>query len=174
MNALTIIETASPFEDWLDRLRAAVADHQSSGWAVADCLAEGREQGHLTQVGFDFLSENLGVAPKRLKDYAKAAESFPPHMRDKALSIEHHVSVAGLDKQEALPLLQAAKVQHWTPERTRAEAMQRTDEERMPRTGRDEDSLLESLIHHWNRTPRSVRLAFAERVAESHGEEIEP
>lgn len=43
-----------------------------------------------------------------------------------------------------------------------------------PKRQRDHDAMLESLLRHWNRVPRAVRIDAAELIAASHGDEIEP
>lgn len=174
MNALTVIETTQPIDAWLDRGRNLAAQRRDVDWQLADWLREGQDQSFIDQTGFDFLSDNLGIAPKRLKDITKAASVFPAHLRDSALSIEHHAAVAALEVQDALPLLNTAKAQHWTPERTRVEAITIRNPEPGTRSDRDGDGLLESIIRHWNRLPRAIRVDFAELVASANGEEIEP
>lgn len=173
MNAVTVIEAipaAPTFTAWVDTGRALAARRRDVDWALADWMIDGRSQGFLDQTSFDFLSENLGIAPKRLKDITKAATAFPAHLRDKALTIEHHAAAAALPGQEALELLHVAKDRHWTPEQTRHEAMKaRPREERQV-----EESALESFLRHWNRLPRSDRMEAAEMIAASHGDEIEP
>jgi hypothetical protein len=173
MNAVTVIEAAAPVSDiqtWINAGRALAAQRRDVDWKLADWMLDGQAKGFLDQTNFDFLSDNLGIAPKRLKDITKAATAFPAHLRDKALTIEHHAAAAALPKQEAMDLLHAAKDKHWTPEQTRHEAMKAR-----PRDERQvEESPLESFIRHWNRLPRAARMEAAEMIAESHGDEIEP
>lgn len=173
VNAVTVIDAAAPacaLQSWIDTGRALAAQRRDVDWRLADWMLDGQSQGFLDQTNFDFLSDNLGIAPKRLKDITKAATAFPAHLRDKALTIEHHAAVAPLPKQEAMELLHAAKDKHWTPEQTRYEAMKaRPREERQV-----EESPLESFLRHWNRLPRAVRFEAAEMIATSHGDEIEP
>ena len=175
MNAVTVIEAASvsatAFDAWLNRLRELFDQRRAVHWKIADCLHEGKEAGHLTQGGLDLLSEELGVAPKPLKDAIKAAAAFPPSIRDSTLSIEHHAAAADLpDAQTKMEFLTRAKREHWSPEQVRHEVMNAK-----PRDGRQvEESPLESFLRHWNRLPRTVRFEAAEMIAASHGEEIEP
>lgn len=166
------VQQSEPFDAWVATGRSLADQRRNVDWEIADWMLSGKEQGFLSQAGFDFLSENLGMAPKRLKDIAKAAEAFPLHIRDTSLTIDHHASVASLPKQEALELLHAARDKHWTPERVRHEAQAHTSEPR--HLDRNSDAILESFIRHWNRLPRSVRLEAAEMIAHSHGDEIEP
>jgi len=173
MNTITIIEpaiTAPTFDSWVDTGRNLASRRRDVDWEIADWMLDGQSQGFLDQTSFDFLADNLGIAPKRLRDISKAATAFPSHLRDKALTIEHHAAVAPLPKQEAMELLHVAKDKHWTPEQTRHEAMKAR-----PRDERThEESPLESFIRHWNRLPRAIRLEAAEMIAASHGDEIEP
>ena len=174
MNAVTVIEAAAvpaiDLQSWIDTGRNLAAQRRDVDWRLADWMLDGKDRGFLDQTNFDFLSDNLGIAPKRLKDITKAATAFPAHLRDKALTIEHHAAAAALPKQEAMELLHAAKDKHWTPEQTRHEAMKAK-----PRDERQvEESPLESFLRHWNRLPRAVRFEAAEMIQASHGDEIEP
>ena len=174
MNAVTVIEPGAPsiaFEAWVDRGRALASERHNLDWRTGEWLHNGRQAGYVDQVGMDFLADNLGTSPKRLKDIARAFEAFPPHLRDASLSIEHHAAAAAAsDSQGRLELLQAAKREHWSPEQTRYEAMKAR-----PRDGRQvSESALESFIRHWNRLSRADRLEAAEMIAASHGDEIEP
>ncbi|WP_257541066.1 hypothetical protein [Sphingobium sp. CFD-1] len=175
MNTITIIEPATiapTFDSWVDTGRNLASRRRDVDWEIADWMLDGQSQGFLDQTSFDFLADNLGIAPKRLRDISKAATAFPSHLRDKALTIEHHAAVAPLPKQEAMELLHVAKDKHWTPERVRNEA--RLLSEKHAPVERDDDSLLISFIRHWNCLPRNVRMEAAEMIAASHGDEIEP
>jgi hypothetical protein len=176
MNAVAIIEpTQEPtLSSWIERGRSLATERRDVDWRLGDWLHDGQQQGYLDQAGFDFLSENLGIAPKRLRDINRAVEAFPAHLRDRALSVEHHASVAALPQQDALDLLHKAKAEHWTPERTRVEAQTHRGEESGVRGDRDSDGMLESFLRHWNRLPRALRLDAAELIAAAKGEEIEP
>lgn len=115
MNAIAIIEAApiaTTLEAWVDKGRALITQRLETDWQIADWMAEGKSTGHLAQAKFDFLQENLGLAPKRLKDALKAATTFPPALRDSTLSVEHHAAVASLPKDEALALLSRASKDH--------------------------------------------------------------
>lgn len=173
MNAVTVIEAATPpaeFNSWVDTGRNLASERHNLDWRTGEWLHEGKQAGYVDQVGMDFLADNLGTSPKRLKAIAQAFEAFPPHMRDPSLSIEHHAAVAAIpDNQGRLELLHTAKREHWTPEQTRHEAAKaRTAPERT------DESPLESFLRHWNRLPRAVRIEAAEMIAEANGELIEP
>lgn len=176
MTALIIPIDAPTRDAWLDTGRALAAERRDVDWRLADWLHDGKAAGYVDQTGFDFLAENLGIAPKRLRDITRAAEAFPPALRDAALSIEHHASVAHLpEPQLKLDVLARAKAGHWTPERTLHEARAARDSHEADRSAvRTDDALLESFIHHWNRLPKHLRLDAAEMIAASKGEEIEP
>ena len=174
MNAVTIIEAGTmpaDFQSWVDTGRNLASERHDVDWRTGKWLHDGKQAGFVDQAGFDFLAENLGTTPKRLKEIARAVEAFPPALRDTSLSIEHHAAAAVVaDNQGRLELLQAAKREHWSPEQTRHEAMKAK-----PRDERQvEESPLESFIRHWNRLPRVARMEAAEMIAESHGDEIEP
>lgn len=173
MNALTRIEVSqsdTAFAAWVDMGRELASRRRNVDWELGQWLVDGEVSGHVTQGGFDFISETLGIAPKRLRDIEKAAR-IPVHMRDAALTIEHHASVADIAEPTAqLELLTQAKAKHWTPEQTRHEAMK----SRRPADRINDESPLDSFLRHWNRLPRSVRMEAAEMIAASHGDEIEP
>ena len=140
-------------------------------WSCADCLREGKEAGYLTEAGFDFLSNDLGVAPKPLKEAVKAAEAFPPPLRDTKLSLEHHAATADLpDAQMRLEFLGHAKREHWSPEQTRYEAQKARHQESR---GANE-SPLESFLRHWNRLPDAVRGEAMEIIAASGAQIVDP
>ena len=162
------------FQQWIDTGKQLASARRDVDWKIADWLHSGKDAGYLNQAGFDFLSDNLGIAPKRLKDIQKAASVFPPHMRDTSLSIEYHTSVSDLPAQEALSLLKDAKAKHWTPEQTKYEAQARCNHETPYRQHGGSDTILEGFIRHWNRLPRSVREDAAEMIAGAGFGEIEP
>jgi len=173
IQAIAIAPEATPeFTGWVDRGRTLAGNRREVDWAIGDWMMEGREAGFIDQAGFDFLADNLGIAPKRLRDISRAVDAFPSHLRDQSLSIEHHASVAALPRQDALQLLNTARDKHWTPERTRHEAHQVKEREGRPAT--DSYGMLESFIRHWNRLPKAQRLEAADMIRGAKGEEIEP
>jgi len=172
VSEMTVIALpCADFSAWVEEGRSLAEKRRNVDWEIGDWMLSGREHGFLDQAGFDFLADNLGIAPKRLKDITKAAIAFPVHLRDAALTIEHHAAVSPLPKQEAMELLHAARDKHWTPEQTRYEAMKAHPRDTDRKV---EESPLESFLRHWNRLPRPVRFEAAEMIAASHGEEIEP
>lgn len=171
MNAVAVIEAvAVPAAEWIDRGRGLAARRRDVDWELADWLAEGKAAGHLDQAGFDFLAENLGIGPSKLRLIHKAA-AIPVHLRDTSLTIEHHAHVAELPAQEQMELLTEAKRQHWSDDALRKQAISRKVE-----TGRaamlspDEwdDHCRMQLQHAWNRASIAVREEFAELIGESH------
>ncbi|WP_010337795.1 hypothetical protein [Sphingobium yanoikuyae] len=171
MNAVAVIEAAvSPAEEWIDRGRTLAAKRRDVDWAIADWMVEGKAAGHLDQAGFDFLADNLGIGPAKLKLIHKAA-AIPAHLRDTSLTVEHHAHVAELPVQEQIELLTEAKRQHWSDDDLRKQTITRKVE-----TGRaamlspDEwdDHCRMQLQHAWNRANPSVREDFAELIAASN------
>lgn len=171
MNAVAVIEAAAtPAEEWIDRGRTLAAKRRDVDWAIADWMVEGKAAGHLDQAGFDFLADNLGIGPAKLKLIHKAA-AIPAHLRDTSLTVEHHAHVAELPVQEQIELLTEAKRQHWSDDDLRKQTITRKVE-----TGRaamlspDEwdDHCRMQLQHAWNRASVSVREDFAELIAASH------
>ena len=165
MNAMTIIEAAPKDTQaaWVDRGRALADERREVDWRLADWMSEGKEAGYINQAGFDFLSENLGLAPKRLKDALKAALTFPPALRNSALSVEYHAAVASLPKDEALPLLKRASDEHLPLQRLREHVTQRRYETWQNFADEDTDTTLCTLIvRAWNRATPDARESFME------------
>jgi hypothetical protein len=176
MNAIaTIIPAGAPAttqEEWVERGRTLADQRREVDWALGDWMAEGKEAGYLTQSGFDFLSENLGLTPKRLKDALKAATTFPPALRDRTLSVDHYAAVASLPQDEALPLLKRASTDHLPVNALREHVTQRRYETGANFEEDDLDSTMATLMfREWNRsTPEARELAFERmRIAASKG-----
>ena len=169
MNAISVIE-AAPIDAWVDRGRSLASQRRDVDWAIADWMNEGKDAGFLTQAGFDLLSENLGIAPAKLKMIHKAA-AIPAHLRDTSLTVEHHAHVAELPAQEQMELLTEAKRQHWSDDALRKQAISRKVETgcaAMLSPDEWDDHCRVQLQHAWNRASVAVREDFAELIAESH------
>lgn len=171
MNAVAVIETAvTPAEEWIDRGRTLAAKRRDVDWAIADWMVEGKAAGHLDQAGFDFLADNLGIGPAKLKLIHKAA-AIPAHLRDTSLTVEHHAHVAELPVQEQIELLTEAKRQHWSDDDLRKQTITRKVE-----TGRAamlsqeewDDLSRMQFLHVWNRASVAAREDIAELVSQSH------
>ena len=160
MNALSVMGMTR--DEWVQRGRELATRRREVDWDLADWMAEGKSAGHLTQITFDFLAESLGLAPKRLKDAQKAAETFPPALRDRNLSIEHHAAVASLPRDEALPLLKRASQDHLPVNALREYVTQHRYATGQNFADDDMDSTLcTHILRAWNRaTPEARRLAF--------------
>ncbi|MFS0771057.1 hypothetical protein [Sphingomonas sp. 1P08PE] len=171
MNALATIEAAAPpagFTDWLSTGKDLLTKRTAIEWQLADWIADGREQfGH--QAEFDFLADELGIAPKALKSAAKVAAAFPPHMRDTSLTFEHHEAVAGLPTSDAMALLKAASAGHLDERETRVEAVKRRAEIGQGTLIDDdwEHHQLMAIQRAWNRAQPNVRAEFLELAAEA-------
>ena len=178
MNAITVIEAAPPpatLDAWVAKGRDLVSQRLDVDWKIADWMAEGKDAGHLSQAKFDFLSENLGLAPKRLKDALKAATVFPPALRDSTLSVEHHAAVASLPKDEALPLLKRAAKEHLSVNECREVVTQHRYNTGQRFDDEDTDSTLcTHIVRAWNRaTPEARESAFEHfRLAAGQGFKI--
>lgn len=173
MNAVAVIEAAvpaSPREEWLNRGKNLGAERRDVDWRLADWLSEGKAAGHLDQAGFDFLADNLGIGPAKLKLIHKAA-AIPAHLRDTSLTVEHHAHVAELPVQEQIELLTEAKRQHWSDDDLRKQTITRKVE-----TGRAamlsqeewDDLSRMQFLHVWNRASVAAREDIAELVSQSH------
>ncbi|GGB14954.1 hypothetical protein GCM10011380_00450 [Sphingomonas metalli] len=171
MNALATIEAHAPpagFSDWLTTGKALLTERTRIEWQLADWIADGREQ-FGNQAEFDFLADELGIAPKALKTAAKVAAAFPPHMRDSALTFEHHEAVVGLPATDALAVLKQARDGHLDDRETRVEAVKRRTELGQGSVFADDDwehHELMAIQRAWNRARTSVRAEFLELAAE--------
>jgi len=171
MNAVTIIKAAPPANQavWLDKGRDLFTQRREVDWRIAGWMVEGKEAGHLCQAKFDFLSEQLGVAPKRLKDALKAAEAFPPALRDINLSVEHHAAIASLPREEALPLLKRASSEHLPVNALREFVTQRRYETGQNFADEDTDSTLcTHIVRAWNRATPAARQSFLDLQEVAH------
>lgn len=171
MNALSVIQAASPigFADWLASGRLLLQQRNELDWRLGDWLAEGRET-FGNQAAFDFLADELGIAPKQLKSAVKVATAFPPHMRDTALTFQHHEAVATLPTVEALDVLKSAKTNHLDDRETRIEAVRRKVQIGQTTLLPDDDwdhHALMAITRAWNRAPEHVRGEFLELAAEA-------
>lgn len=186
MNAVTIIEAAPmahldiprdlSCSDWIAMGRDLMRKDRETKWQAADWYAYGRARAK-TDSKF---AEQMALAlpeiledPRKLDAIARVAEVFPTDERSLDLSFDHYSALASLPHGEARKLLAKAATTKAGPREIKYEAMQ-LHMTTAPRAEPDQDSMLTSLLHHWNRLPRAVRLEAAAMIAESNGEEIEP
>lgn len=166
------VPVADPARDaWLDAGRTLAAERRDVDWRLGDWMLEGREKGYLDQAGFDFLSDNLGIAPKRLKVITRAAETFPRHLRDETLTIEHHAYVADLPRTDQVELLTQARREHWDDNEMRKHVIShkvRTGLVDRLTTDEWDHHALMGLQHAWNRASVSVRQEFMEMAKEAN------
>lgn len=172
MNAVAVIEgdlAMTGQDEWLSR-GLAIADRKVAlEWDMADWIVEGQEAGYI-QGGFDFLGQQLGIAPPRLKAACKAAKQFPPALRDSSVSVEHHAALASLPRDEALPLLQRAAREHLTVNDCREVVTQRRYETGQNFEDDDKDSTLCTLIvRAWNRGTPEARRSFMDLAKAAKG-----
>ena len=175
MGVISVIEAGAvvaPLNAWIEEGRALAARRRDVDWEIADWMVAGQAQGYIDQAGFDFLSSSLGIAPKRLKDIAKAAIAFPVHLRDSALSIEHHAHVADLPRGEQMELLSQAKREHWSDDDLRKQAITHKvghgHVQLMSQQDWEHHSLM-TLQHAWNNAPPHIRADFLEEANGAKG-----
>lgn len=152
----------SPIDTWLAQGREIAAQRLNYDWLMADWMAAGKAAGHLSRLKYNFLSECVGLPPRRLKDALKAAVTFPANKRQPTISVDHHAAIVSLPEDEALPLLQRAAA-----DRLSVTAMRQAVTQHRFATGErfddeDTDSTLATLtIRAWNRaTPEAREMAF--------------
>jgi len=184
MNAITVIEAAPALDlppdmtcaDWMDVGRGLMRKDRETKWAAADWMAYGRARAK-TDSAF---AQQMALAlpeiledPRKLDAIARVAEVFPAAERSLDLSFDHYAALTNLPHGEARKLLDKAAQTKAGPREIKYEAMQ-AHMTLSPRAPVDDDSMLLSLIHLWNRMPRQVREEFAEMVGQAEGKEIEP
>lgn len=171
MTALATITTPAPtFDIWLAQGRDLLTRRNSIEWELADWLDTGREQ-FVDQAGFDFLSDALGIAPKKLKTAASIAKAFPPALRDTTLTFDHYEAVHSLPTTEALSVLKDAKARQLDDRETRQEALKRKTQIQ-PALLSDDDWQHErrmALQHAWNRADPETRDYCLEAFNEAKG-----
>lgn len=174
MNAVAVIEAVAPAPDreaWLSRGKGLGAERRDIDWRIADWMVEGKAAGHLDQAGFDFLADNLGIGPSKLRLIHKAA-AIPVHLRDTSLTIEHHAHVAELPAQEQMELLTEAKRHHWSDDALRKQAISRRTQiggyEVLSQEEWEYHALM-AMQHAWNRAPKQARIDFLEIAAKVDG-----
>lgn len=170
MNAIVTIEgapVAAPQVEWLNRGRDIAHAKVDLEWRMAEWIAEGVREGHAKQLGFDFagLGKELGIAPPRLKAACKAAQTFPPALRDATLSVEHHAALASLPRDQALPLLKRAAQEHLSVNDCREVVTQHRYETGQRFDDEDVDSTFHTLMaRQWNRSTPAARELFVESL----------
>lgn len=158
MNALATIsggsEIAPGFAEWLAAGKALLDKRNEIEWSLGDWLATGRET-FGDQAQFDYLGEQLGIAPKRLRTAVKVATAFPPAYRSAQLSFAVHEEIARVDEEDRLSLLNRAASERWHEKRAHEEVEHRRVSVAPARMMDDdeEDRLGVVFIRAWNRMP---------------------
>lgn len=156
------------FSEWIDLGRNLASQKRHIDWLIGDWITFGRQR-FPEQV--ELALEQFGDR-KQVKRIEKTVEAFPPHLRSKVLSFDHHAHVADMPAQEALPLLKKAETENLDARHLRIEAMLRKVEigQIYPRDEDHEDDMLLALVRAWNRASRNVRSEFFEMAEKSkHG-----
>ncbi|WIA54328.1 hypothetical protein N6H05_14775 [Sphingobium sp. WTD-1] len=172
MNAVAVIEAAvTPLNAWVNEGRAIAGRITAATWELGDWANRGEQEGWCDQGKFELLGGELGLSPKRIREVHRASKAFPPHLRDSALTVEHHIQVADLPRDEQFELLGMAKDQHWNADDLRKQTITRKVE-----TGRAamlsqeewDDLSRMQFLHVWNRASVAAREDIAELVSQSH------
>lgn len=163
-----------PLLEWLALGRSLASRRRTIDWLIGDWLAFGRSKFEPEQI--EMALGEIGEDGRDLRRVERVATAFPPHLRNQALTFDHHAKVADMPVQEALPLLKRASDEHMTPGELRREAYLRKVEtgQLLPREDDPEDDALLALCRAWNRAPVVVRKEFSEMIADSGFEDIEP
>lgn len=180
MTALAVIpapETPVDFTLWLEQGRTLAHTRLQIDWMLGDWLAQGRDHFAPEQIELALGEIAADVEQARaLRRVEKVARAFPPSIRDTSLTFEHHAKVVDLPKQEALPLLREAREEKLPASKLRIRAMLKKVDLGLvlPREEDPEYDAMLACVRAWNRAPMDVREDFAEMVAESHMQDIEP
>ena len=182
MNALATIAADVPqtveFGAWLDTGRALLTERNECEWRLADWIADGKEQ-FGSQVAFDFLGEQLGIAPKTLKQAVKVSQAFPPAHRSPALPFAVHKEIARVEPEQRLSMLNKAAQDHWNElaAHQQVEAHRTSTGKRMDNDDPEYSEAME-IVRAWNRVScpeaREQAYAYMEQAAERGFSPINP
>lgn len=175
-NTLALVLPAdTPLPDWLAMGRSLAVQRRTIDWLIGDWVAFGRT--HFEPVQIEMALGEITADAQVLRRVEKVAKAFPPHLRNQALSFEHHAQVADMSVQDALPLLKQAERENLTAKALRHRAMDRkieTGQILVQDVDSADDKAFSDLCVAWNRASLTVREDFAERVAESGYRDIMP
>lgn len=166
--ALTTLATPSlpemaTFDQWVDTGRSLASMRKRLGFLIGDWVNHGRT--HFAEQ-IEMALEVAGLDGKFATRAANVARSFPPAIRNEALSFDHHRAVLTLPREEQLELLREAGKQRWKPQELRDAVAQRRYERGQDFPDDDVDAHTEvQIIRAWNRATPAARESFAERVA---------
>ena len=113
---------------------------------------------------------------QKISKIEKTVKAFPAHMRDPSLSFDHHMHVADVPAQHALPLLKNAKTGKMSAQQFRLHVMlDKVDKGQvLPSEDDPEYDQIVACARAWNRASLPARTEFADMVAESGLGIIEP
>lgn len=181
MNALATIAADVPqtaeFGAWLDTGRALLTERNECDWRIADWLNDGKEQ-FGNQLAFDLLGEQLGIAPKTLKQAVKVSQAFPPAHRSPALPFAVHKEIARVEPEQRLPMLNKAAQGRWDEiaAHREVEGYREATGKRMANDDAEYSEAME-LVRAWNRISPEAReqaYAYFEQSAENGFTPINP
>lgn len=136
-------------------------------WLIGDWIAHGRA--HFPDQAEPVIAD-LFPDSREARRVEKVAKAFPAHLRNDALTFEHHAKVADMPVQEALPLLKRAAKEGMTAGQLRLAAMARKLETGQILVRDDDDAYdrqITALTVEWNRAMQSVRDDFREMAEEA-------
>ncbi len=163
MNAITII-AAETFDTWVEQGRALATLKRELGFRIGDWARQGLEQ---FPEQFEFALEQAGMDRKAVVKAASVSKAFPPHLRNGALSFDHHRAVLTLPREEQLTMLKQAGDQKWKHRELKDAVIQRRYEIGTDFPDEDVDSHLQSeIVRAWNRATVSARRGFFELATE--------
>lgn len=179
MSAVAIIQANLPadisFDDWFAAGQQLLVQDREAEWRKADWFALGRQRAKSDPAFAEQMEMRFGDLledRRQLDAIARVAEAFPPEERDFCMSFNAYAKLVNLPHGEASKILKQAAKDKTPPREIGYQGMQ-AHMTLTPRQPADEDSQCASLIHLYNRMPRSVRIEFAQMVAEADGKEID-
>lgn len=148
-----------PFDEWLNLGRDLAAEERNLRWLIGDWCREGHTR-FGEQARFDFLSEQLAIDTRQLKQAAKVAEAFPAHLRASDVPYEVHAYVAALPESQRMEALQRASRERWGVRQARQAITLHRQEAALFEDEDSETRLAVEIIRAWNRAPRESREYF--------------
>jgi hypothetical protein len=162
------LPASTTLPDWIALGRSLAVRKRQTDWLIGDWIAFGRE--HFPEQ-LDLHLPEVADDPRNLRRIERTAKTFPPHLRNAALTFDHHAHVADMPVQEALPLLKQAERENLSAKALRHRAIERKMETGQILVRDEEDAYdrqITALTVEWNRSLQSVRDDFREMAEEAN------
>lgn len=152
------IPADATFEQWIEAGRHLAGMKRDLGFMIGDWVNHGRE--HFAEQ-FEMALEQAGIDERFAIKAASVAKTFPPQVRARGLSFDHHRAVMKLPRAEQLDLLKQADRNHWRPRELKDAVVQLRYDKGDDFADEDVDSyLLSQVVRAWNRATEKARADF--------------